>query len=302
MRRVGGLGMTLLAIGGSVVGGLTLWAGSGAAPVIVHQARQVSVASARASSRTASWASSNWSGYAETGTFSTITGNWTVPAVTAGAAGASGGRFGRNPGTTSWYSATWLGIDGYNNSDLIQTGTEQDYYSGSAHYTAWWEILPASETVISEPVAAGDQMTATITKTSATVSVRVGRRGQTTESLWQVTVGDTTQGWTFTTTQAYTGPGTSAEWIVEAPSVNGRTAALADYAFPAAAAGAGDFHGAGVATGIGQPMVPAALSYANDAGVMVQNNAQVSTPGQPDGPQTAFNSLYGPTAPGPPTT
>ena len=59
---------------------------------------------------------------------------------------------------TATYSATWVGVDGYSNSSLIQTGTEQDYYCGAAHYSAWWEILPAAETVISPyayPVSSG---------------------------------------------------------------------------------------------------------------------------------------------------
>ena len=47
-------------------------------------------------------------------------------------------------------SSAWIGVDGFNNSNLIQTGTEEDYYSGAAHYNAWWEILPASETALAE--------------------------------------------------------------------------------------------------------------------------------------------------------
>ena len=36
-----------------------------------------------------------------------------------------------------------------------------DYYSGSAHYAAWWEILPAAETSITSiTVHPGDHMTA----------------------------------------------------------------------------------------------------------------------------------------------
>src|ERR1043165_3390538 len=85
----------------------------------------------------AGWSSSNWSGYAITGNFTAATGSWTVQ--TAGQS--------RKP----TYSSQWIGIDGFNNSNLIQTGTESDYYSGSAHYAAWWEILPAPETGIPSP-------------------------------------------------------------------------------------------------------------------------------------------------------
>ena len=305
---VGGtLVASVLAGGGLTTGGLAMSTGTAAAPGIVHQVRHFTPGeTSSGADRSATWASSNWSGYAETGTFATITGSWTVPSVTAGASASSGGgrRFGGRGTTSAWYSAAWLGIDGFNNGSLIQTGTEQDYYNGSAHYAAWWEILPAAETVISKPVSSGDAMTATIAKTSATITVKSGGRhgGTTTENEWQITLNDVTQGWSFTTTQAYTGPGTSAEWIVEAPSVNGQIASLANYAFPSGSAGAGDFHNATVSATVGGTLTGAGLNYGNDSGVMIQNNAQVSTPGQPDGPETAFNSLYGASAPPEPTT
>jgi len=74
----------------------------------------------------------NWSGYALSGsTYTAVTGCWTVPTVTY------------TSGDT--YSSDWIGIDGDNNDDLIQTGTEQDWsggVEGPAQYSAWWEILP----------------------------------------------------------------------------------------------------------------------------------------------------------------
>jgi hypothetical protein len=274
-----------------------------ASPIIVHAARDASAGHAR--STTATWAASNWSGYAETGTFASVGGSWTVPAVTAGASTTSrSGRFGRQSTTSSWYSSAWLGIDGFNDSSLIQTGTEEDFTGGAAHYSAWWEILPAAETVIAKPVSAGDAMSATIVETAATETVGATRRSKgTTEHEWSITLSDVTQHWTFTTTQAYGGAGTSAEWVMEAPEVNGSIAALADYAFPAGSAGAGDFNTATVGPTIGAPLVGAGLVYANDAGVMIQNNAQVSTPGPQDQPASqAFNALYGATAPAAPTS
>ncbi len=45
----------------------------------------------------------------------------------------------------------------------------------------------------------------------------------------------------------------------------------------------------------------AALNYQNDAGVMIQGNKQVSTPGNPDSVLTAFNAAYGATLPSTPT-
>jgi hypothetical protein len=239
------------------------------------------------------WAASNWSGYAETGAFTGVSGTWIVPQVSRT--------------TSATYSSAWIGVDGFNNSDLIQTGTEEDYYNGSAHYNAWWEILPAAETAISSssyPVSPGDSTSAQIWETSTTVST--GRSHQrSTEHIWQIGITDTTRGWHFRTSQAYNGPGTSAEWILEAPSVGGRIATLNPYTITAPA-GAGDFDSAGTLATIGGSTVPtyrnAGLNYSNDAGVMIQNNVQVSTPGNTDGSLNAFDAQYGDNTPATPTS
>jgi hypothetical protein len=293
--------VAVLTASAGVLAGVLDTPGAGASVgVITHAVRDAAAGHARGT--TATWAASNWSGYAETGTYTSVSGNWTVPTVTAGATTSQGGFFRHT--TNAWYSSTWLGIDGFNNSDLIQTGTEQDFYSGVAHYSAWWEILPASETVISKPVAAGDAMSATIAETSTTENVSTGRHGQTVaEHVWKITLADTTENWSFSIDEAYNGPGASAEWIEEAPEVNGAIATLTHYAFPAGAAAAGDFNGAQVGTAIGGALSGAGLNYANDSGVMIQNNAQVSTPGQEDQPaEQAYNALYGASAPAPPTS
>ncbi len=269
----------------------TIGAATVAAPVITHGAVAGVHASSSFGSSATTWSSSNWSGYAETGTFTGVSGTWTVPAVTATSSAS--------------YSSAWIGVDGFNDSNLIQTGTEEDYYSGAAHYDAWWEILPAAETEISPTtyaVAPGDRMSASIYKTTSTVTTGSGRR-RTTENVWVVTISDTTKGWSFTTSQGYAGAGTSAEWIMEAPEVNGRIATLAHYSV-SAPAGQGDFDNAGILTSVvssGTPTyTPAGLNYANDSGVMVQNNVQVSTPGTPDTAASAFNFNYGSTVPAAP--
>jgi hypothetical protein len=238
------------------------------------------------------WAASNWSGYAETGTFTGVSGTWIVPQVSRTA--------------SATYSSAWIGVDGFNNNALIQTGTEEDYYNGSPHYNAWWEILPAAETAISTssyPVSPGDHMSAQIWETSTTVSAgRFHQRG--TERVWQIAIADTTKGWHFQTGQAYNGPGTSAEWILEAPSVGGKVATLNPYTINAPA-GAGDFDNTGTLSSIAGNSVPAyknaGLNYNNDAGAMIQNNVQVSTPGNPDSGLKAFAVKYGASAPATPT-
>ena len=207
----------------------------------------------------AGWSSSNWSGYAITGSFTAVTGSWTVQTA--------------NPTKKQTFSSQWIGIDGFNNSNLIQTGTESDYYQGSAHYAAWWEILPAAETVIpSITVRPGDVMSASVTKGSG--------------SSWTITITDTTTGASFTTVQTYTGPGTSAEWVEEAPTVGGHIATLANYGFTTFDPGTANGANPGLTTA--------------DSGVMVQNHKQVSTPSDPDSDTDGFNMQYGRTQPAAP--
>jgi Peptidase A4 family len=232
--------------------------GSAAAQATVAIVHHPRISASRPGKTGAGWASPNWSGYAISGsTYSSVTAKWVVPAVA--------------PSQKATYSSNWVGIDGYNNSSLIQTGTESDYYNGSTHYDAWWEILPAAETVIpSISVKPGDTVTASITKGSG--------------SLWTITITDGSQ--SFTTTQTYTGPQSSAEWIEEAPAVGGRVAPLAHF-------GQTTFD-PGTVNG-GNPHLTA-----SDGGVMVQRRVQVSTPSNPDADTDGFNVAYGATAPAPP--
>jgi hypothetical protein len=253
------------------------------------------------------WASSNWSGYAETGTYTAIKGSWTVPSVTGPAPVVTTtvtrvhGRLVTRTTTTytNTYSSAWIGIDGYSNSSLIQTGTEMDWVNGQAQYNAWWEVLPKAETPISKPVAPGDVLSASIVKS----------KNSSGQFVWTITISDAGNGtnsnqWSFTTSPAYSGPGTSAEWIVEAPTVGGKQATIADYNFPASAASAGDFNGAAVQASIGSNYVPAGLVL-DEEGFLIQpvngTQTQVSTPSAPNAAGTAFNISYGASAPAAPT-
>ncbi|MWV42923.1 hypothetical protein GRF59_04720 [Paenibacillus sp. HJL G12] len=140
------------------------------------------------------WISANWSGYTISGSpksFRRISANWTVPFV--------------RPSSTPSYSSAWIGIDGFGNSNLIQTGTGHDFVNGKAHYYAWWEILPSVMTLIPLPVHPGDRMQAVISKCTG--------------KTWLIYLRNVSQNWTFRTTKRYNGPQASAEWIVEAPQV-----------------------------------------------------------------------------------
>jgi hypothetical protein len=203
--------------------------------------------------------------------FTSATGAWTVPS-----AAATG---------SATYSAAWLGIDGFNNASLIQTGTEQDYYQGAARYAAWWTT--SAQRFAEQPITSGctgtgpcgtvvpgDHMTASI-------SGRIG-------GLWTMTLADSTRNWSFTKGGiAYTGPGASAEWIMEAPSVGGRQAPIAHYSTFA--------FDPGTANGASPSLV------ASEGGVLIAGGAITSIPSGPDGDADGFNSAYGsaqPAAPG----
>ena len=249
---------SVLLVAGGVLAASPLGVAVGrAAPLIASHPR------VRAAARTTNgWASSNWSGYAITGSgYTAVTGSWVVPSVSAS----------RQPS----YSSSWIGIDGFNNSNLIQTGTEQDYYSGSAHYNAWWEILPAAETPISSiTVHPGDHMSASITLKNG--------------STWTISIKDDTTGASFSIDKTYNGQRTSAEWIQEAPTVGGHTATLAHFSLTT--------FDPGTVNG-GSPNLSA-----SDSGVMIQKGHQVSTPSTPDADQDGFNDAYGSTAPAPPAS
>jgi hypothetical protein len=213
--------------------------------------------------------SGNWSGYVATSTtYTNIGGSWVVPSVQS------------SPLFTA--SSTWIGIDGNSNTDLIQTGTEQDYTPGSgASYDAWWEILPAAETKISSssyPVKPGDEMFAEINQQNG--------------STWYILLEDKTAGWAFSTLQTYSGPLTSAEWIQEATSFGSKgkpavPAILAKY-------GSIPFTGAfdNDPDGETSPNLDASEEVA-----MVPGSVQVSTPSAPVCTANGFTVAYGATQP-----
>ncbi|HEU5288895.1 MAG TPA: G1 family glutamic endopeptidase [Candidatus Limnocylindria bacterium] len=145
--------------------------------------------------------SSNWSGYAATGgSFTSVTGTWTVPNVSA---------------TTSGADATWVGIGGVESRDLIQAGTQATVGGGDVEYHAWIEMLPAASRPVSLSVSPGDSVTVTIT--------------QQTGDSWTITIRNNTTGGRYATTVQYRSTNSSAEWVQEAPSIGRGTVALDDF-------------------------------------------------------------------------
>ncbi len=144
----------------------------------------------------------NWSGYAVTpgSGITAVDGTFTVPSA------------GLDP---PGFAATWAGIGGYNTSDLIQAGTEEQSFPGNpltgAQYYAWYELLPASETPISNctgdpncTVTPGDHMTVDISNVSG--------------NTWSISMTDAGK-WSWSKDVTYSSSESSAEWILEAPTL-----------------------------------------------------------------------------------
>jgi hypothetical protein len=136
--------------------------------------------------------STNWSGYAVTGSsFTVAKGSWTVPAVTCS----------QTPNT---YAAFWVGIDGYSSDSVEQTGTLAECNGTSAIYYAWYEFYPnPSYEITSVPVSPGDQISASVTYSG---------------SEFTTTITDETTGKSYSKSARVRGAKrSSAEWIAEAP-------------------------------------------------------------------------------------
>ena len=139
----------------------------------------------------------NWSGYAILGRVRSVHGTFTVPSC-------------QGTGQVS----EWVGVDGYNNQDLIQAGVDEIGGLGYCDVEAWWEILPAASTPIAWfQVSVGD-----------VVSVGIRRDAPASQfegAQWEVSIFDHTTGRFFTQDFRYNGPATSGEWVVEAPTIFG---------------------------------------------------------------------------------
>jgi Peptidase A4 family len=149
--------------------------------------------------------STNWSGYADTGSgFSQAAASWTEPSASC------------SRHTTS-YAAFWVGIDGYSSSTVEQDGTIIECYHGSAFQYSWWEMYPTNDIqVVGSSVAAGDSITASVVRSGTSYTLKV------TDSTHPAN--------SFSTNQSCSGcANSSAEWIAEAPSGSSGILPLADF-------------------------------------------------------------------------
>jgi hypothetical protein len=166
-------------------------------------------------------ATSNWSGYeAKPGPVTEVAATWVVPTLTCPYS------------TTPKFTATWVGIGGDGNENLLQTGTSDVCYEGNQYDAGWFELLPGAESDFSANpnnpqliVEPGDVMEG---------KVYLNASNQWETDLTDETSGDVGTyivgvGWTFDgslpstvgiaagTPTSYPGSN-SAEWIMEDPS------------------------------------------------------------------------------------
>ena len=154
--------------------------------------------------------SNNWSGYGINGggTYTTVQGSWTVPAV-------SYQSYSGSPDVEA--SSTWIGVGGQDSDEtLIQIGTMQAAApNGDTEYFAWYEALPATEVPISSklyPIKPGDTITATIQCAAVCAPYAL--------STWVLTLTNAGR-WplAYRITLQYASSLTSVEWIMEGPCI-----------------------------------------------------------------------------------
>jgi hypothetical protein len=200
--------------------------------------------------------STNWSGYVDSGpVFTAVSGEWTVPSIAAS-----------DPSAVS----QWVGIDGAANPDLIQAGTSEQDVSGSVSYFAWYEILPADAIPLGA-VSPGDQIDVSISEDS--------------QDVWTISVEDVTSRLSRSREFSYSGPGASAEWIEEDPSINGQEPPLADF-------GSTTFSDLAFETADGSEPVTTPIDMIDSSGNVIAQPGALSSNG--------FNVTYGASPPAPP--
>ena len=179
--------------------------------VAVYYSINLFLASPNQTDNPPSFKVSQWSGYIvasdiqnRSPVVSGISASWTVPEI--------------KPSENNTFSGVWVGIGGYGEDTLIQTGTEQEYVNGRVAYYAWYELLP--DYLVRIPnihVRPGDTVTASISLINENTNT------------WLIEIADVTRDQHFKKTAVYNSSRLSAEWIVERPKVNGTITTLADF-------------------------------------------------------------------------
>lgn len=150
----------------------------------------------------------NWSGYEEVspdnGTFTSVSGNWRIPAVRCT--------------KEDQLASTWVGLDGFSDATVEQVGTLQWCYLSKPTYYTWYEMYPANAVTVGMTAQPDDQISASVSAAAGaytltlTDSTTAGNNINQPENCAVTTCLDT-----------------SAEWVAERPSFSIGVAPLADY-------------------------------------------------------------------------
>jgi hypothetical protein len=165
----------------------------------------------RGSARNGAAASDNWSGYADvacgTCALRYVAATFTVPSVNCDASPANA------------YVSEWVGLDGWGNSTVEQTGLTAFCVGGQPSYYAWYEMYPGAPVAYTAPMNPGDAITTAVYFDAST-------------GLYQLALDDVTAGDSLAVSEPCPAgsacANSSADVITEAPSLGG-TLPLADY-------------------------------------------------------------------------
>jgi hypothetical protein len=158
--------------------------------------------------------STNWSGYVgasnlshpATDSVTAVSGSWAIPML--------------HSTTTTTYSATWVGIDGFSSSTVEQIGTAQNWVGKAQQNYAWFEMYPmGAYEIVGFPTNVGDVITASVEYTGS--------------NIFELQIENVTRKVYYTVPSSYTHSSSalrnSAEWIMEAPSSGSGVLPLADF-------------------------------------------------------------------------
>ena len=154
----------------------------------------------------------NWSGYADgskttkADTFTQASGSWTMPSVKCHA--------------EDQLTSEWVGLDGFNSASFEQLGTLAWCYRGAPIYFAWWEMSSTGKGLVrvGTGLQPGDKISASVTRSASTYTLKLTDATHTASSFTMKQ-----------TCPVTTCPATSAEWIVERPSLALGIAPLVHY-------------------------------------------------------------------------
>jgi hypothetical protein len=139
----------------------------------------------------------NWAGYADisstSGAFTKVTGGWKVPAITCT--------------TEDRITAQWVGLDGATTGTVEQDGTAEQCFEGKALYTSWYEMYPAGSITVGSTVAAGDSISALVSRSGSSYTLKLTDSTHTANSFTKTASCATS-----------TCLDESAEWITERPA------------------------------------------------------------------------------------